>query len=94
MQHTAYLSRAAVETGASLVISGSQLTTGDILEITTSNRESLAVTVSAFGLARLVIKAQDSQFECRPWKSEDDLLKLIPGPTSRWTVSKMLKSTS
>lgn len=93
MQHTAYLSRPAVEIGASLIIAGNQLATGDNLDIVTSDHKSFAVAVAAFGLARLVIKTEVGLFECGPWKNDDEPMQPIQGPASRWTVGKLLSAS-
>lgn len=91
MQHLAYLSRPTIEVGASLVIVGNRLATGDILDVVLSNKERVTVHVAAFGLARLVLQVSEDRFECTPWKAVDDPLAEDIGVSSRWTVAKLIR---
>ena len=80
------MNRPALEAGASLVIGGNRLQTGDTVQIVTSDNESLTARVAAFGMARLLIEVDGVSFELRPWNSSDDELPQVDGPGSNWTI--------
>ena len=86
MQHSGKLNRPALEAGASLVIGGNRLQTGDTIQIVTSDNEGVVARVAAFGMARLLIEVDGEAYELRPWNSSDDDLPQIDGPGSNWTV--------
>lgn len=91
MNQTAYLSRSNLEPGASLLVLGSQLFSGDGLTLINSEKSQATAKVASFGMARLVIETAAGQFECRPWKQDDEAIPDVPGPSSRWTVGKVLR---
>jgi hypothetical protein len=91
MHQTAYISRPDLEVGASLFVLGSQLFSGDTLTLNNPDKSQINAKVASFGMARLVIETPAGQFECRPWKQEDEAITDALGPGSRWTVGKILR---
>ncbi len=80
-----------MEVGASLFVLGSQLFSGDTLTLSNPAKSLIIAKVASFGMARLIIETPTGQFECRPWKHEDEAIPEVPGPGSRWTVGKVLR---
>jgi hypothetical protein len=77
MHHAAKLSRPDIEIGATLLISGNSLQSGDLIAISIVNDQQLLANVAAFGLGRLVLELGTAQIELRPWNSQDDPLPAI-----------------
>ncbi len=76
-----------LEQGAVLIIMGNRLATQDTVKIELSDKESVTVTVSAFGLGRLVVSDGARQVELLPWISSHEAPpETPPGATSKWTV--------
>jgi len=88
MQYQAFLSRAALEAGAALVVTGNRLATQDTLKIVLAGKtQPSTAVVSAFGLGRLVLTIGNQKIELRPWLSGHDTPPEAPaGPVSKWTV--------
>ena len=88
MQYQAYLSRAALEAGAALVVAGNRLATQDTLRISLAGKtQTSTAVVAAFGLGRLVLAVGKQKVELRPWLSGHEAPPHVPdGPVSKWTI--------
>ena len=88
MQYQAYLSRAELETGAALVVTGNRLATQDTLKVALiGKKQPVTAVVSAFGLGRLVLSAGKHRIELQPWLSGHEEPPETPaGPVSKWTI--------
>jgi hypothetical protein len=88
MQYQAFLSRAVLEAGAALVVTGNRLATQDTLKIgLAGKKQPTTAVVSAFGLGRLVLTVGSQKVELGPWLSGHDTPPDAPaGPVSKWTI--------
>jgi len=94
MQINGYLSRATLEQGAALTISGNRITTSDTVAIVLSTKRTVKAAVSAFGTGRLVLAVGRMRYELQPWlRGHDEAPEAPITPASRWTIRTVREET-